>query len=464
MATAPQPLGPPTDDGSPFSALKRRQNEGMFVLRTESLDDRKSALNWDEQDATTDECPATALHTSFDAACLHDSPVVSSPYPSDDELDRSELSGRKHTRHVLPGIAELNPPGTVRKQARTISKTPVRPRLRPPGAMKKASNTTPSSAAKRRRGRWQSDRSPVPGVLPPPPIPSQLASPPSTTVKRLDGSIFGRGVHGSLFPASPPPTHTPNMPTGPFGTTQSLSKYHNTTATGTTAASTALETTLGSTDSIGTSSPTTSRFRFTSFPASLPRLQNPPSRDCPDSLRKRIPFTDQLQGTPSSSHQPQQTSDLNQSRDDDGTHNTSISSLSAEGGHQHMAMPPGASSLPPSTILDMHTAERDTSVEEEDANRPIHAKLFAEDEELGYSDDDDDEGQNPLANMNHRSGGGDENLVKRTRLNFNSVLSPDKGLLPQIERKSTYVVVLNRCFDWCHPFAHFIIFVLFHSS
>jgi len=100
--------------------------------------------------------------------------------------------------------------------------------------------------------------------------------------------------------------------------------------------------------------------------------------------------------------------DANQSRDDDGTQNTSISSLSADG-HHHMAPVPGA--LPP-TILDLHPRHNDP--DDNDSVRPIHAKLFAEDEEFGYSEDD--ESQSSPA----------RDTVGRTRLNFNTVLSPDK--------------------------------------
>jgi hypothetical protein len=71
-----------------------------------------------------------------------------------------------------------------------------------------------------------------------------------------------------------------------------------------------------------------------------------------------------------------------------------------------MALAPGA--LPP-TILDLHTP-----VVEENPDRPIHANLFADDEEFGYSDDDDEEEEKP------------EVIVGRTRLNFNSVMSPDR--------------------------------------
>lgn len=403
MAASPQPNSHPQsgDEVSPFSLLKGRYNDDEgFIHRCRSLDETcedASRHNTVGERADLDDtrCAAAALHSSFDAVMPNDrseSPFLSE---DDDEKDRSacwyedfgELSGRKHMRPNLESV-EANPPETIRKQARravVVSKTPARPRLRPPGAMKKSASTTPSSAAKRRRAHWQINESPL-SRMPPTPFQAQIASPPTTTMK-LDGSIFGRGMASATFSPSPP-TLTPNRQMGICGTAKS--KH-----TGTTAASTVLETTLESSDSVDTSSPTTTRFRFTSFPASLPRVNNPRSRECHDSLRKRMSF-----GEPACS-------DVNQSRDDDGTQNTSISSLSAEG-HHHMAAVPGA--LPP-TILDIHPPldeEDDT-----DSIRPIHAKLFAEDEDFGYSEDDSE--ASPVTDV-----------VGRTRLNFNTVLTPDK--------------------------------------
>ncbi len=404
MAASPHrsPLAQSGDDGSPFSMLKGRYNDDHgIILRTRSLDETsqhgpKHYRVGERADPEASRSVASALHASFDASMPHH--LSESPFFSDedDEKDRSsswhedvgELSGRKHMRLNLETV-EAHPPETMRKQARRavlVSKTPARPRLRPPGAMKKSATTTPSSAAKRRRAHWQINESPLTRIAPTPCQQAQLTSPPTTTV-RLGASIFGKGLAGSTF--SPvPPTFTPSSQSGLSGTAKS--KY-----TGTTAASTLLETTVESSDSVDTSSPTTTRFRFTGFPASLPRVNNPRSRECHDSLRKRMSF-----GEPAFS-------DVNQSRDDDGTQNTSISSLSAEGQH-HMTLVPGA--LPP-TILDIHPPpheEHDT-----DSLRPIHAKLFADDEDFGYSDDDSE--SSPA-----------REIVGRTRLNFNNVLSPDK--------------------------------------
>jgi hypothetical protein len=199
---------------------------------------------------------------------------------------------------------------------------------------------------------------------------------------------FGDGLTGTSFVQSPP-TLTPTHQGGAFGSTmKSMSKWHN---TGTTAASTLLETTFESDTS--SSSPTT-RFRFTSFPASLPRVNNPRNRPCPDSVRKRMSFAD-----------TSALSEVNQSRDDDGTQNTSISSLSAEGGHHRLPLPPGSH---PPAILELNSQDARGS---EDLEEPFHGQLFS-DEDFGYSEDDDS-ADSPA-----------RGVVTRTRLNFNMILSP----------------------------------------
>lgn len=94
-------------------------------------------------------------------------------------------------------------------------------------------------------------------------------------------------------------------------------------------------------------------------------------------------------------------------RDDDGTHNSSISSWSADGG-QHMAY--SVPSVPP-TVLEWKSPANEDDMDMEDigdAAQDVHAKLFMENDEYG----DDDE------NLS--------DTVGRTRLNFNLVLSPDQ--------------------------------------
>jgi membrane-associated tyrosine/threonine-specific cdc2-inhibitory kinase len=359
--------------------------------------------------------PASALHSSFDAALLRDGSEIGlcgslfgdedklgtprSPSWEESEPSLGELSGKKHLRpRARAETIEANPPGTVRKQARRAvhglsAKTPGRPRLRPPGSMKKPANSTPSSAAKRRRAPLPQRQSPMRRALPTTPAHFQTSSWTPCTSGKPEHSSFLNGLVGTSFVASPQAL-TPAAQGGPSGTTaKSMSKCHN---TGTTAASTALLETTFASDSLGTSSPTTTRFRFTSFPASLPRVNNPRNRQNPDSVRKRMSFVESNTGN-----------EANQSREDDQTHNTSISSLSVDCGHHHL--PPAPGSYPPA-ILELNS-QRASEVLYEDSARPVHAKLFSDEDNFGYSDDDSTD--SPVCG-----------IVERTRLNFNMVLSP----------------------------------------
>lgn len=91
-------------------------------------------------------------------------------------------------------------------------------------------------------------------------------------------------------------------------------------------------------------------------------------------------------------------SEANQSRDDDaGTQNTSISSLSADG-HPHSR----TNEHPPS-ILEWKQPEG--------SDPAVHTRLFLDDDNFGYSDDET--ADSPV-----------REIVGRTRLNFNMVLSP----------------------------------------
>jgi len=114
---------------------------------------------------------------------------------------------------------------------------------------------------------------------------------------------------------------------------------------------------------------------------------------------------------------------VNQSRDDDQTHNTSISSISVEGGHhQHLPHlphqhPAHFASAPTKNLL-LFPEEQDDDQNRNDLNNNL----------FGYSDDDDDEDQ--LQPPNFGSGLGTngspdaDGAVRRTRLNFNVFLSP----------------------------------------
>ena len=389
-----QPVLSSTGDSvSPFVMLKQNLGSDNGVIwRTRSLDEADSSM--DQSSEMMDEhheesTVATALHSSLDATLLQDnSTSIFAESPSEsrtsswDEGDPS-LSGRKHVRQLSEQATELNPPGTVRKKlamspddyffpssaAAAPSKTPGRP-LRPPGsAIKKKGSPTPGSAAKRRRAPF-AQRTPFAQRG----SPMQRATTPSIDVSASATTPMTTAEGDSLTPTR-------------GGSILKSNNKWNTCKTAVTAATSILETTLESTDSVTTSSPTTTRFRFTSFPASLPRVNNPRTRPCPDSVRKRMPFAEL------SAH-----NEANQSRDDDaGTQNTSISSLSADGRpHQ------GTNEHPPS-ILEWKQPEGSDSA--------VHTRLFLDDDNFGYSDDET--ADSPV-----------RDIVGRTRLNFNMVLSP----------------------------------------
>jgi membrane-associated tyrosine/threonine-specific cdc2-inhibitory kinase len=220
-------------------------------------------------------------------------------------------------------------------------------------------------------------------------------------------------THNQHYPASTP-THQ-NLSNGPHGTIVKKMPYYTGTTAGT------LETTFEiDAESVNTNSP--ARFRFTSFPASLPRVAHNPRTTppvFPGSVRKRMAFdTEDDTGCDgggsaiaaaavfSNSNIP----DANQSREDEGTHNTSLSSLSVEGGHhQHLPHlpnqhPPHFASVPMEKLL-LFPGEHSNHHNHE----LINNNLF------GYSDDEEDE----AAAADDQIG-----AVGRTRLNFNVFLSP----------------------------------------
>jgi hypothetical protein len=400
------PISQRITSASPFSTFRSESGDHGYILRTRSLEEVTSPnkcpndVIGQQSDHMGSENTKSALHSSFDTSLLRGgiSNCGSSfdyddrgdaPYAWDEgDVSLGDISGKKHLR--LPGghkMVQSHPPSTVRKQARKTgaelsSKTPGRP---PAGSLKKPSSSTPSSAVKRRRAPLPHRLSPMRRV-PPTAAPGTHPQPAITPRRFEDGALENTLAGTSCL--SSPQALTPTRTLALGSTNKSTSKWHN---TGTTAASTLLETTLES-DSADTSSPATTRFRFTSFPASLPRVNNPRNRNFPDSVRKRMSFGDAL-GLDES----------NQSRDDDGTHNTSISSLSADG-HTHLALPPGKH-LPETCLYTLGNDHDD---------RPVHTQLFSGDDNFGYSDDDTI--QSPA-----------REVVGRTRLNFNMVLSPDRN-------------------------------------
>ena len=256
-----------------------------------------------------------------------------------------------------------------------------------------------------------------------------------TSTSATHGTLKGtRDKHCIL--STQTPTHQ-NLSSDSYSSLFKKQPYH----TGSTAGMTHLETTFEADgDSVDTNSP--ARFRFTSFPASLPRVYhtNHHSRStppvCPGSVRKRMSFDtdddvdnganlrkeedgDDPVGLNYSNHQHDA---INQSRDDDGTHNTSLSSLSVEGGHhQHLPHlphqhPPHFASAPTKNLL-LFPGEHDDEKKRNDGKNNL----------FGYSDDDEDDV--PSANFG-ASGTStiaspeQEGTVRRTRLNFNVFLSP----------------------------------------
>jgi membrane-associated tyrosine/threonine-specific cdc2-inhibitory kinase len=437
------------DENSPFSMLQSElDGKQGCIWRTRSLDEGNSSIHRssDLQLGSEDGENAPTLHSSFDAALLHDKNRISGPlFEGDEKLDfnssvysgedpaLSDLTGKKH---LLPRAGletlETHSFGTVRKHARKAivtglsSKTPGRPRLRPLGSTKKSMGiSTPSSALKRRRAPLHQRKSPMRQVVPSKATSTQLSAEfPQLQTNRQKQKVFTSNPTKSPKPQTP--TLSTNDPSALTSTKKSLSKWYN---TGTTATTALLETTFES-DSVETSSPTTRRFRFTSFPESLPRVSNPRIRQCPDSMCKRMSF-----------NETNNINALNQSRDDEGTHNTSISSLSADGGHHfpiHADRPPA--------LLELKTADKKSSEGFADGGEhhlgPSHAQLFQYEENFGYSDDD--EMDSPIR--------GD---IGRTRLNFNMLLSPTS---PQNDSANddagTPKEVCHRQEELLSPFSH----------
>ena len=285
------------------------------------------------------------LHSSFDAALLENDDFhsifrvskrrsshsqTSSNWNSSNDLT-PHSSGRKHyLRQPKPESAfkngeedELVCPGTVRKLARHNSNESSKSKgtpVRPPTHWKTSVNRTVA--------------------------PNSLWKPPL--------------VKFPLTPTAPSSTATTHPPT--------TQERH-------------FDGTLDMDSMATNNSPSTTPFRFTSFPASLPRVHprgETNQSSAPDSIRKRM-------FPPSSHHHPAShaaaASNMNQSREEEGTQNTSISSLSSHG--------------------------------EEDPRMPaVHTRLFME-EEYAYSDDEEDDDDDDCTG-----------LVGGTRLNFNLLLSP----------------------------------------
>jgi serine/threonine protein kinase len=373
-----------------------------MILRTRSLDEpTHRALHHTEQSykgssqELFDPADLDALHSSFDSSLLniererpHDAASACNATSSWDENDPGFADGSEQTHlrtyHSIE-IPELPPPRSVRKSSRIangepgLSKTPLRLRFRPPGtAVKKVVGKLTPASAKRHRAPLQR-RSPMRRV--PPKTPRDLSSSLTPrTAKQLPENSIARASHtaggfGSFLPtcldgfdlygATPSGFSSKKPPKTSFGTVATV------------ASSTLLETTTETADSVDTSDTSGALFRFTSFPASLPRINNVGTveRQCPGMVERQCPGTvrKRMFGDP-----------LNTSRnDDDGTHNSSMSSLQ-------------------------------------------------DDVQYAYSDDeeDDETGPSPIGTP-----------VARTRLNFNTVLSPLGAYMGRLENQAEGTLV-----------------------
>lgn len=376
-------------------------------------------------------------------------PVESSPEGTTQQPPRTVR--KKQARAVTAGAATANLQNTSSSNQNNsqilLSRTPGRPRQRRLSTtpkLLKGNTAISSSASKRRRAptAYQPRQSPMRRVPPNTPMASFLASspaffpttaiPPSTTQPLFASTVaaataekkaaapseprFSLSQHQTFSSTTKTPVAYSNSKP-PFGTaktaplTGSLYKTQDKCAgTGTTAVGTSQHEATFETeeaDSLDTSSP--ARFRFTSFPASLPRVNSIRSSHhhngkndgvYPDSVRKHMTFADVAEESATDVlAASNNSSETNLSRDDEGTHNTSISSLSAEGGggghHQHLPEIPG------------HFLSS--------SNRhPYHLKLFPEEETVdgkpfGYSDDEDEDiGRTRLVFNDGEEDAGDE--------------------------------------------------------
>lgn len=372
-----------------------------MILRTRSLDEpSRRALHHTEQpyEGSSQEFfnPADldALHSSFDSSLLniererpHDAASAfnaASWDENDPDFAHGSVQRDLRTCHSIE-IPELPPPRSVRKSSRIangesgLSKTPLRLRFRPPGtSVKKVGGKLTPASAKRHRAPLQR-RSPMRRVPPKNPRDSSSSLTPRTA-KQLQENSAAKASHtaggfGSFLPtcldgfdlygATPSGFSSKKPPKTSFGTVATV------------ASSTLLETTTETADSVDTSDTSGALFRFTSFPASLPRINNVGTvegqcpgvveRQCPGTVRKRM-FGGPLNGS---------------RNDDDGTQNSSMSSLQ-------------------------------------------------DDLQYAYSDDEDDDetAPSPIGTP-----------VARTRLNFNTVLSPLGAYMSRLENQAEGTLV-----------------------
>lgn len=373
------------------------------IWRTRSLDEGNPAnhVSSDLHLAPENGENVPALHSSFDAAQLletdrasdqlfegHEKLCFDSTADDGENPVYCDLVGKKHLRpRTSLEALENHSAGAVRKQARmAIGASRSSGISGRPGLRHMASTSSP---ALRRRAALHQRQSAV----------SRTSGLDQCSAQLSLGQISTQCQTAIASDATKSPKHlTPTLSMNDSfpstSTKKSLSKLYH---TGTTGTATLLETTF-ETDSIEASSPPTTRFRFTSFPASLPRVTSPRNRRCPDSVCKRMSFNE--------------TSDidiLNRSRDDEGTQNTSISSLSADGGHP----------FPKNAVREARQFELQTDNSKVSERfgasgahlGPCNTQMFQYAELLGRNDDENLE--SPMSGK-----------VSRTRLDFNMFPSP----------------------------------------
>ena len=369
-----------------------------------------------------------ARRRSSDTATTVGTTATSSTLLSSPSFSLSKTPVRPlHVGHDTNGNSSNNTNANIRTPANNKNKCKS-----PFARNRKSPGPAPSSTAKRRLAPlvYPARQSPMRRVAV---GSSSVTTTASTPTPFPPPALFGTrsmnnnnnvaiSTHNQHYPASTP-THQ-NLSNGPHGTIVKKMPYY----TGTTAGTAPLETTFETdAESVNTNSP--ARFRFTSFPASLPRVAHNPRTTppvFPGSVRKRMSFDteDDTGGggggggsttAAAAAFNNPNNPDANQSRDDEGTQNTSLSSLSVEGGHhQHLPHlpnqhPPHFASVPMEKLL--------LFPGEEGNNNNHHNHELINNNLFGYSDDEEDEAAAAAA---------DDQIgtVGRTRLNFNVFLSP----------------------------------------
>ena len=333
-----------------------------------------------DENQDNDSSVATALHSSFDASLLDDGESIF-------------RSAGKHARNASSEEQDVVAPGTVRKLRRR-SDLPPGSNKHTPGRhshnLRKGStaaktnimpgNRTPTSAARRRRNTHVQRRSPRLQSLSRFP-PTAAAS--ATPFKFQETTTSPAMPRVSLFETNnttmqPMTTHKPPLtPTRAFKAASTVRKATCQTAT---TVNSSFDGGLND-DSHETASPTP--FRFTSFPASLPRVNNTrnsrshATTTCPPSTtRKRMTFSAFAENDGKGS---------NSSREEDATNNSSLSSLSAEAQQKACSFPWKSPGGDLNYRRRMNSMDSDAAAPEARfgvAASPVHARLFCDDEAM----------------------------------------------------------------------------------